>query len=472
MNEGPPAGGRDNPVEWDAARQWLAMWRGALEELRQARDEIDRLNVFPVPDGDTGHNLYATVESLVGSFRTSAEQTDAATALRDAVRRAGDAALYGARGNSGVILSQWIRGLSEVLLARGDLNGPAFALGLARGAEEARRHVKDPKPGTILTVADSAAEVSVAEDLLGVLDQAIEHAKTALQRTTGQLDALRRAGVVDAGGRGLVAVLQGFRQGLTGEPRLAPVVAAPEGLRMEGVHEWDVRYPYDVEALVAPEETVPVATWENRLSELGTSVVVATGLGTAVKVHVHTDRPVELLRRLLAWGAVWQMEVLDMRHQVEDHASPAQGRAVVMCPTDWEPLFWSLGMSPDAVRGIKGTEVFTVAADGQSVRLTSPGQTVAVLQAEGDGRPWNPPPSVREWVLEPTSNALDASLERTRIVELVGRAADQVVTVFLAARASEVEAVEAMEAEWWEEKLNAVVVPVPGLPVQGLILAT
>lgn len=438
------------------------MWRGALAELRQTRDEIDRLNVFPVPDGDTGHNLCATVESMVGRLASHADGT-----FREAVRAAGDGALYGARGNSGVILSQWIRGLCEVLLTEGRLSAEAFAQGLARGADEARRHVADPKPGTILTVADSAARATADESLIGVLDQATRHAEAALKLTTGQLDALRRAGVVDAGGRGLVAVLHGLRQGLTGKTRIAGSRETIEVRRSTGVHEWDVQHPYDVEALMAPKEALPAAIWEDRLAELGTSVVVATGLGSELKLHIHTDRPAELLARLLSWGAVWQMETLDMRHQVDDHTAYVDDRTEVACPEAWRTLFYSLGMSPAAVRGHDDADHFTVTAGEQSVRVTSPGQAVAALQAHWDGRLLNPLPAVREWVWDGrTTDAEEPwATEMARIEALVSPAADLVVTVFLDERAS------AVEAEWWAEKLNAVVVEVPGLPVRALILA-
>ncbi|MEU7410555.1 DAK2 domain-containing protein [Streptomyces sp. NPDC042638] len=215
-----------------AVRTWCGL---ALRALGRAREEIDAINVYPVADGDTGTNLYLTLESAataVEAVFAGYETGCAEPSLADAVRAMAHGALIGARGNSGTILAQLLRGMAQVLAETGDashVDGSGLRLALRRAADSARQAVAHPVEGTVLTVASAAAEAAEgAEGDCGTVARAAyEGARAALAATPGQLAVLERAGVVDAGGRGLVAVLGALVEAFTGEAaREAPLRAA------------------------------------------------------------------------------------------------------------------------------------------------------------------------------------------------------------------------------------------------------
>lgn len=261
--------------------------------LAAARSRIDALNVFPVPDGDTGTNLLLTVESAASCVDECAVEGRASTA--EAARAFATGALLGARGNSGVILSQILRGSAEVLSGVGDdpLDGRGVHRLLTRGAELAYEAVAHPVEGTILTVMRAAAEATAAQQTstaLVAMDAAVSAAEDALARTPSMLDVLRRAGVVDAGGQGLVLVLQALRSALAGEPvpeaqeQQTPVIddggSAARGPEYRGP-AFEVMY-----LLRADDSAVPAL--RAALDALGDSLVVVGGDGLW-NVHVHVD---------------------------------------------------------------------------------------------------------------------------------------------------------------------------------------
>ncbi|MGW6686151.1 DAK2 domain-containing protein [Streptomyces sp. NPDC054961] len=286
-------------LDAEAVRTWSSL---ALAALGRAREDIDAINVYPVADADTGTNLYLTAESadraLEGAFTTVTDGT-ARTSLPEAVRAFAHGALVGARGNSGTILAQLLRGVADVLGDEPAGRGPArlLAQALARAAEEAYQAVAHPVEGTMLTVAAAAARAAeIAEAAAGtaadVAAAAYDGARAALAETTGQLPALGRAGVVDAGGCGLVAVLGALWQALSGqEPAAEPVrgraVPVPQSsapcAEDQGGPAYEVIY-----LLEAPE--AQVAELRTRLDGLGDSLVVVGGDGLW-NVHVHVDDP-------------------------------------------------------------------------------------------------------------------------------------------------------------------------------------
>ncbi|MFD9388217.1 DAK2 domain-containing protein, partial [Streptomyces collinus] len=206
-----------------AVRTWCGL---ALETLGRAREEIDAINVYPVADGDTGTNLYLTVESTVAAVEAvfaghAAGSGPEGPTLADAARAMAHGALIGARGNSGTILAQLLRGMAQVL-AEDDpahADGQGLRLALRQAADSARRAVAHPVEGTVLTVASAAADAAdgARGDCGTVARAAYDGARAALAATPGQLPVLERAGVVDAGGRGLVAVLGALVETFTGE---------------------------------------------------------------------------------------------------------------------------------------------------------------------------------------------------------------------------------------------------------------
>ncbi|MGW0790937.1 DAK2 domain-containing protein [Streptomyces sp. NPDC002911] len=275
-----------------AVRTWCSL---ALEALGREREAIDAINVYPVADGDTGTNLYLTVESAAAAVEAvfAAHETGSTVpAPTDAVRAMAHGALIGARGNSGTILAQLLRGMASVLSESGD--APHLRAALKEAAAAARLAVAHPVEGTVLTVATAAAEAAAATDgsagLTDVAEAAYEGARAALAATPGQLAVLGRAGVVDAGGQGLVTVLGALLESVGGRARERAVLPAPDLLPLtgdcadvnpDGGPAFEVIY-----LLEAPDDAV--ARLRSRLDALGESLVVVGGDGLW-NVHVHVD---------------------------------------------------------------------------------------------------------------------------------------------------------------------------------------
>jgi DAK2 domain fusion protein YloV len=301
-------------LDADAVRIWCGL---ALDALGRAREDIDAINVYPVADGDTGTNLYLTVESAAQAVDAAFDGHPASVAaarpsLADVVRAMAHGALIGARGNSGTILAQLLRGMADVLAQGGGTGGgtksgdgdgdgdeaDGLRRALRRAVDLAYLAVAHPVEGTVLTVAVAAAEGAerATGDVGTVARAAYEGARAALQATPGQLDVLARAGVVDAGGYGLVTVLGGLAEALSGEPPAAPPAApaipapasALQGEAGAGPVDCSADGPaFEVIYLLEADDTA-VAALRERLDALGDSLVVVGGEGLW-NVHVHVD---------------------------------------------------------------------------------------------------------------------------------------------------------------------------------------
>ncbi|MDX2406564.1 DAK2 domain-containing protein [Streptomyces microflavus] len=348
-----------------AVRTWCSL---ALEALGRERAEIDAINVYPIADGDTGTNLYLTVESAAAAVEAvfAAHETGTtAPATADAVRAMAHGALIGARGNSGTILAQLLRGMAGVLADGGD--AAHLRLALTRAAAAARQAVAHPVEGTVLTVATAAAEAAQGDEpeLRAVVRAAYQGARAALAKTPEQLAVLGRAGVVDAGGRGLVAVLGALVEAVTGQ---APVrgprtgsgkAAAPVdggsvvGLPVGGVPvpaggafvEGPLDCPEDVDGggpafeviylLEARDEQVD--RLRTRLDALGDSLVVVGGDGLW-HVHVHVDDAGAAVEAGVEAGRPYRIRIThfatESGHDVRVQAEPAQRAVVVVVPGD------------------------------------------------------------------------------------------------------------------------------------------
>jgi fatty acid kinase len=302
-----------------SAQRDLELVRGlvgaALASLETSRGRIDDLNVYPVPDGDTGTNLTLTVRAVADAV-DSAEPVDR-PGLAHAVARA---ALMGARGNSGVILSQMVRGVADVLAQSTNGIDPALTAQALRGASDAAyRAVRRPVEGTMLSVirelAEEAERRATEPGPLGeLLVELVRHGEDAVARTPEQLDVLREAGVVDAGGAGLVELLRGLTGAVTGEALpAAPAAEAPSGV--DTIHLEPSRYRYCI-VFVVEGEALDRDGLEARLERLGDSLVVV-GDETALKVHVHTDDPGSALSVGTAAGTIEGVEIANMHEQQE-----------------------------------------------------------------------------------------------------------------------------------------------------------
>src|SRR5438094_1254659 len=256
--------------------------RGALAALEASRRRIDDLNVYPVPDGDTGTNLTLTARAVVEQL-DAVEAEDRAALAREVTR----AALMGARGNSGVIFSQIVRGAAEVLGAEATFDIGVIARAFRAASDAAYRGVRQPVEGTMLSAIRALAEEAerAPADFWPALVQAGDE---AVLRTPHQLDVLREAGVVDAGAAGLLEIVRGIAAALT-EEEIAAAPVELEAVSSEAIHQELSRYRYCT-AFVIEGEALDAAALERKLEELGDSLLVV-GDVTALKIHVHTDDP-------------------------------------------------------------------------------------------------------------------------------------------------------------------------------------
>jgi uncharacterized protein len=276
-------------LDAEAVRRWVA---AAREALALAREEIDDLNVYPVPDGDTGTNLLLTMESALASVQQSGADADLSVVTSAMAR----GALMGARGNSGVILSQMLRGLAEGLTRAGGDPAHRLQAGLHRAAELAYASVATPVEGTMLTVARESAEGAGAlasADLVAVVREASARAARSLAGTTDLLQQLKDAGVVDAGGRGWCVLLEALERVVTGEApehRLTAQLLVPRdrsGLAHAREQGSDA-YAYEVQYLLHDADADDVELLQQVLGGLGDSLVVV-GDPELWNVHVHVN---------------------------------------------------------------------------------------------------------------------------------------------------------------------------------------
>lgn len=308
-----------------AARRWVV---DALEQLTARREEIDALNVFPVPDSDTGTNMCLTIEAGAAAVDELPE-ADGLGEVADAFARG---ALLGARGSSGVILSQLLRGWADVFAERPDGGPVAVRAALVRAAEQAYAAVARPVEGTMLSVARAAAEGAEGRTLKEVVSGAVEAARTALARTTDQLEVLHRAGVVDAGGRGLLVVLeslsatvQGWREGSRLPRKLAVHTVSAAGDACDAPPRSGVAYEV-MYLLDAADDDVSVL--RKRLDDLGEALVVVGGRGLW-NVHVHTDDVAGAVSAGRSTGHVRRLRVTSFARQryEQERADAVQGHA-------------------------------------------------------------------------------------------------------------------------------------------------
>ncbi|WP_243719427.1 DAK2 domain-containing protein [Actinomadura sp. KC06] len=317
-------------LDMAAIRRWC---RGAAEALGSTRAEIDALNVFPVPDGDTGTNLHLTVLAAADAL----DELPDGAGVPDTWRALARGALLGAWGNSGVILSQVLRGLADVL---GPLDAPpdgaVFARALEHASGLARGAVEHPVEGTILSVLDAAASActsaaeSSATDLTEAARAAAGGARDALNRTTAQLDVLARSGVVDAGAAGLCVVLDALVAELTEEypdhyevPARTPGAPDPVRERSEARNGPGYEVIY---LLYAQDEAVH--TLREKLDRLGDSLVVVGGDGLW-NVHVHVDDAGAAIEAGLAAGRPHRIRVTYLHAGAREPHAPHTGRAVI-----------------------------------------------------------------------------------------------------------------------------------------------
>ncbi len=291
----------------------------ACEHARTARGELNRINVFPVPDGDTGTNLALTVRAIADRIHGCTE-----LGVDKVAREAAEAAVLGARGNCGMMLSQFLLGFAERLSGEARVRADELGEALMAGAVRLQGALEKPVEGTILTVirdTAEAAETAGIADIADLVGHLVGRARDSLRRTPELLPQLKKAGVVDAGAKGFVTLLEGVLLYIQGEPLLRALETEPEPGRAAaaGRAEFDAddeRFRYCTEALGRGPDLPSEAEVRARLRELGDSLIVVR-TGDALKIHIHTDHPERIFEYVRSVGSLATHKAEDMRAQHE-----------------------------------------------------------------------------------------------------------------------------------------------------------
>lgn len=311
------------------AKKFKEMVTVGRQRLDEHTDYVNSLNVFPVPDGDTGTNMTLSFTSGANAVKESSSEK-----IGELSQALAKGLLMGARGNSGVILSQLFRGFAKALEGKTEVNATDLAQAFQAGVDTAYNAVMKPVEGTILTVARQSAKAGLkkaeeTDDVIELMETVLESAKRSLKKTPDLLPILKEVGVVDSGGQGLVYIYEGFLSSLTGE---APVEEEDHNLEemvraehhRSGVHEHvnteDITFGYCTEIMVhigegeTVEKEFDYDEFRNYLNDMGDSLLVVAD-DEIIKVHVHTERPGEVMNYGQKFGSLMKIKVDNMREQ-------------------------------------------------------------------------------------------------------------------------------------------------------------
>ncbi len=298
------------------------MFKCAAERLEENKDEVNSLNVFPVPDGDTGTNMLLTMKSALKQALTIEKNNTALVA-----QAASQGSLMGARGNSGVILSQLFRGFASGIGEKDNINPKTLAMALKSAADTAYKAVMKPTEGTILTVARECGEFAISncdkyEDLSLFLDDIIKHGNIILDKTPDMLPVLKQAGVVDAGGKGLIYLLSGMHSALSDENRSLVTITKEESKEIveiktrPSIDTDNIEFGYCTEFMINTSFS-EIEDFRDDISIFGDSLLVVGGEGL-IKVHIHTNNPGKVLEKALTLGDLSDIKIDNMRYQHEE----------------------------------------------------------------------------------------------------------------------------------------------------------
>lgn len=326
---------------------WKQMMVAGAKALELNKHDVDALNVFPVPDGDTGTNMFLTIQSAA---RDSEKVTS--EAISDVAAAASMGSLMGARGNSGVILSQLLRGIAKGFEGLPTANPLQVAQALQAGVDTAYKAVMKPVEGTILTVSKETAKAALSKakgggSLLETLQEAHHRGMQCLAKTPDMLPVLKQAGVVDAGGQGFLIILGGWIGVLTGETITSDSLSESREKTAPGVHETheiqrefmrieNLDYPYCTEFLVKGTD-LRVERMRQDLKDRGDSLLVV-GTPEVVKIHVHVRNPGKILDYAIQWGTLHQVQIHNMLEQNESMAHAMKAEPIEAVPEDTNAL--------------------------------------------------------------------------------------------------------------------------------------
>lgn len=305
------------------AEMFAKMFLAGAKNLESKKEWINELNVFPVPDGDTGTNMTLTIMAAakeVGAMETFE--------MEKVAKSISSGSLRGARGNSGVILSQLFRGLCKIIREEKEIDVPVMAAALHKAVETAYKAVMKPKEGTILTVAKGGAKKAVmlaeeTDDLIYFMQQVVGEMEIVLAKTPEMLPVLKEAGVVDSGGQGLVEVFHGMMDALEGKEidySIEGAAAEAKPVKISAQTEAEIKFGYCTEFIIMLEKEYNMDTeleFKAFLEGIGDSIVVVSD-DDIVKVHVHTNDPGLAIQRALTYGSLTRMKIDNMREEHEE----------------------------------------------------------------------------------------------------------------------------------------------------------
>ena len=344
-----PAATNNNNVNGQQLKQMMVAGAKALEAKKH---DVDALNVFPVPDGDTGTNMFLTIQVAARDCEKVSSQS-----ISEVATAASMGSLMGARGNSGVILSQLLRGLAKGLDGLQSASALQVAQALQAGVETAYKAVMKPVEGTILTVSKETAKAALAKakggaSLLETLQEAHQNGMKCLAKTPDMLLVLKQAGVVDAGGQGFLIIISGWISVLTGETQVpdtpsVSVTTPTEDENQDAQRQVrqleDLDYPYCTEFLVKGSD-LHVDQMRQDLSDRGDSLLVV-GTPEVVKIHVHVKNPGKILDYAIQWGSLHDVQIHNMleqnenmAHAIKTESTNSDKKLVVKIQDDAPPL--------------------------------------------------------------------------------------------------------------------------------------
>ena len=300
------------------------MFLAGAKNLESKKEWINDLNVFPVPDGDTGTNMTLTIMSAAKEVSSIVNPT-----MENLAKAISTGSLRGARGNSGVILSQLLRGFTKEMSQVKEITVQTLAVATVRATETAYKAVMKPKEGTILTVAKGMADkscelVGESDDLVHVIDEIIKHGDYVLSQTPEMLPVLKQAGVVDSGGQGLMTVIKGAFDALLGKEidyTLEPVQTAGTKVTEEvPMDDVEIKFGYCTEFIINLDKEMPKSedkAFKEFLESIGDSIVLVAD-DELVKVHVHTNEPGVAITKALTYGSLSRMKIDNMREEHQE----------------------------------------------------------------------------------------------------------------------------------------------------------
>ncbi len=384
------------------AKTLKKMFLAGAASIEAKKEYINELNVFPVPDGDTGTNMTLTIMSAVKEVNNLADPS-----IEELAKAISGGSLRGARGNSGVILSQLFRGFTKEIKDYKELNVTVMTNAFQKAVETAYRAVMKPKEGTILTVARGAAEKAAqlaleTDDLIFFGREIIAHMEVVLEHTPELLPVLKEAGVVDSGGQGLLEIVKGAYDALLGKEVSLTKVSVKDtpstGINIERIALEDIKFGYCTEFIIMVEKEYSQQTeleFKNYLEAIGDSIVVVSD-DDIVKVHVHTNDPGLAIQKALTYGSLTSMKIDNMREEhhekvikdAEKAASEPKKAAEAKLPASNKPRksagFIAVSMGEGLGEIFSGLGVDYLIQGGQTMNPSTEDMLNAIAEVNAD----------------------------------------------------------------------------------------